>query len=94
MTPELIQIVVLAATAIIVVRAEPALNRMSRCTPFMIRASFHLLTVGAIAEAVSIISGEVPSWPAAITTLGAAALLFCERRVRSFARYRKEVPHG
>ena len=63
-------------------RAEPALNRMSRCTPFMIRASFHLLTLGAAAEIVFILSGEVPSWPTAITTVGVAALLICERRLR------------
>lgn len=82
MTALLLKIVVLLAAGVIVVRAEPALNRMSRCTPFMIRASFHLLTVGAIAEIVFILAGDVPSWPTAITSVGVAALLFCERRLR------------
>lgn len=82
MTTPILQAIVLVAALVIVVRSEPALNRMSRCTPFMIRASFHLLTVGALAEIVFILAGDVPSWPTAITSVGVAALLFCERRLR------------
>lgn len=82
MTPLLLQAIVLAAALVIVVRSEPALNRMSQCTPFLIRVSFHLLTVGAIAEIVFILAGYVPSWPTAITSVGVAALLFCDRRLR------------
>lgn len=82
MTHILLQAIVLVAAVIIVWRAEPALNRMSPCTPFLIRVSFLLLTVGAAAEIVFIFAGDVPSWPAAITTIGVAALLFCERRLR------------
>jgi len=82
MTHYLLQMIVVLAAAVIVVRAEPALNRMSRCTPFMIRASLLLLTLGAVAEIVFVLSGDVPSWPTAITTVGVAALLVCERRLR------------
>ena len=82
MTALLLKFVVLLAAGVIVVRAEPALNRMSRCTPFMIRASFHLLTLGAAAEIVFILSGDVPTWPTAIMIIGVAALLICERRLR------------
>ena len=82
MTTSILQAIVLVAALVIVVRSEPALNRMSRCTPFMIRASFHLLTVGAVAEIVFILAGDVPSWPTAITSVGVAALLLCERRLR------------
>lgn len=82
MTALLLQTIVLLAAMVIVVRAEPALNRMSRCTPFMIRAAFLLLTLGAVAEIVFIIGGEVPSWSTAIVITGAAALLVCERRLR------------
>lgn len=82
MTTLLLQSIVLVAAVIIVWRAEPALNRMSPCTPFLIRVSFHLLTLGAVAEIVFILSGDVPSWPTAITTVGVAALLICERRLR------------
>lgn len=82
MTALLLKLVVLLAAGVIVVRAEPALNRMSRCTPFMIRASFHLLTLGAVAEIVFVVSGDVPTWPTAITTVGVAFLLVCEKRLR------------
>lgn len=78
----LLQAVVLAAAAIIVVRAEPALNRMSKTTPFLVRVSFHLLTLGAVAEIVFVLAGGIPAWQSAITTVGIAALLFCERRMR------------
>lgn len=78
----LLQIIVLLGAGVIIVRAEPVLNRMSRCTPFMVRAAFHLLALGAAAEIVFVITGDVPTWPAAIVTLGVAALLFCERRLR------------
>lgn len=82
MSALILQAVVLLAAVVIVVRAEPALNRMSRCTPFMIRASFLLLTLGAVAEIVFILGGEVPSWSTAIVITGVAALLVCERRIR------------
>lgn len=82
MTTLLLQAIVLVAAVVIIVRAEPALNRMSRCTPFLIRSSFHLLTLGAVAEIVWLVAGDVPSWPTAITLVGVAALLFCERRLR------------
>lgn len=78
----LLQAGVLLAAVVIMVRAEPALNRMSRFTPFTIRTSFLLLTVGAVAEIVVILDGEVPSWSTAIVVTGVAALLVCERRIR------------
>lgn len=78
----LLQIIVVMAALVIIVRAEPALNRMSRYTPFVVRMAFHLLALGAVAEIVFVVSGEVPSWPTAIVTLGVAALLVCERRLR------------
>lgn len=93
MTTLLLQAIVLMAAIIIVVRAEPALNRMSRCTPFLIRSSFHLLALGAVAEIVFILSGDVPSWPTAITSAGVAALLFCERRLRLLCPpHRRRLP--
>jgi hypothetical protein len=93
MTTMLLQAIVVLAALVILVRAEPALNRMSRCTPFMIRASFHLLTLGAVAQIVFIVAGEIPTWPSAFTTAGVAALLVCERRLRLlFPRQRRRLP--
>lgn len=82
MTTVILQAIVVLAALVIIVRTEPALNRMSRCTPFMVRAAFHLLALGAAAEIVCIVVGDVPSWPTAIVTVGVAALLICERRLR------------
>jgi hypothetical protein len=78
----LLQAIVLVAASVIVVRAEPALNRMSKTTPLLVRLSFHLLTLGAIAEIVFVLAGGIPAWQSAITTAGIAALLLCERRMR------------
>lgn len=82
MTTIILQAIVLLAAVVIIVRAEPALNRMNRCTPFMVRAAFHLLTLGAAAEIVCVVAGDVPNWPTAIVAVGIAALLICERRLR------------
>lgn len=81
MITSIMQAIVVLAALVIIVRTEPALNRMSRCTPFMVRAAFHLLALGAAAEIVCIVVGDVPSWPTAIVTAGVAALLICERRL-------------
>ena len=78
----LLQGVVLIAAGVIIARAEPALNRMGRHTPLMIRVAMHLLVVAAIGEIVVIVGGDVPSWSAALMTSGAASLLVCERRLR------------
>lgn len=77
-----LQIIVLAACAVIVARAEPALNRMGPQTPLAIRAAFHFLTVGAIAEILYIAGGGIPVVPAAITFAGVALFLTRDRRCR------------
>lgn len=82
MTALLLQAIVLVAAVIIVWRAEPALNRMGPCTPFLVRVSFHQLTLGGVAEIAFILGGEVPSGSTAIVITGAAAILVCERRLR------------
>lgn len=81
MITSIMQAIVVLAALVIIVRTEPALNRMSHCTPFMVRAAFHLLALGAAAEIVCIVVGDVPSWPTAIVTAGVAALLICKRRL-------------
>lgn len=82
MIANILSVIVMVAAIVIVIRAEPALNRMNACTPFMVRSAFHLLTLGSTAEIVSILLGEAPSWPTAIVFLGVASLLVCERRLR------------
>ena len=82
MTALLLKFVVLLAAGVIVVRAEPALNRMSRETTFLVRVAFHLLAVGSAAQIVFVVVGDTPSWPTAILLVGVAGLLACEKRLR------------
>jgi hypothetical protein len=79
-----LQVVALVAAGIILARSESALNRMSRCTPILIRGSFFLLAVGAAYLILSILAGDRPSGGAVILTAGVAMLLICERRLRVF----------
>lgn len=80
------QLIAASACLVIIFRAEPVLNRMSRCTPILIRAAFLLIVVGAAGAVLCILLGDVPPWPAVIGALGTAALLFCERRLRYLTR--------
>lgn len=84
-----------AACVVIIVRAEGAINRMSRCTPFLVRSAFWLLLVGAAGSGMCIVlDGDVPPWPAVFGVWGAALLLFCERRLRYLTRHPKEKVHA
>lgn len=82
MSALILQTIVLVAAVVIILRTEPALNRMSRVTPLLVRSAFHLLTLGAVSEIVFILSGDVPTWSMAILCAGVAVLLICERRLR------------
>lgn len=83
----------LAACIIIIVRAESAINHMSRCTPFLVRMAFWLLLVGAVGAAARvIITDDVPPWPAVLGVWGAALLLFCPRRLRYFSKAARQRP--
>lgn len=82
MTALLLKVIVVLASLVIVFRSEPALNRMTRATPILVRLAFYLLTLGAVAEILFVLAGKVPNWPTAIMLAGIAALLFCERRLR------------
>lgn len=77
-----LQVLAVSASAVIVWRAEPAINRMRKETPAMIRLAFLLLTLGGVGEIIWIVMGDLPSFPTVIALCGVAALLFCERRVR------------
>lgn len=70
------------ACAIILLRAEPALNAMTPATPLVVRMALWLLCCGALAQLLSIVMGEVPRWPTVVLELGTGVLLYCERRMR------------
>lgn len=82
MIDAVLQLSTVAACVVIIVRTDPAINRMCRSTREMIRQSILLLQVGATAEIGSIMLGRVPAAPEALVLCGAALLLVCERRVR------------
>lgn len=82
MTPLLLSLASAAACAVILLRAEPALNRMSPATSTTVRVAMWLLTVGAAAQLLAITMGTIPQWPTVLLELGVACLLYCERRLR------------
>lgn len=75
-----LQLLAMIESIIVCALAEPAINRMSPCAPLIVRAAFHLLTVGALARIVAIVwYADVPSWPTAITGAGMALMLVSDR---------------
>jgi len=66
-TPEfavpLLQVMVFASAIIIVFLSEPAINRMSPCSPWITRLAFHFLTVGGAGNALYVALGDKPNWP-------------------------------
>lgn len=97
MNDALPQVAGLVFSAIILVRAEPAIDRMSRCTPPMVRAAFLLIAGGALAMLLLILGGMVPSFAAVMMAAGVAGLLLCERRMRVLLphpRRKGNVPGG
>lgn len=92
MIDAILALLTVASSAIILWRAEPALNRMSPATPFVVRLAVWLLVVAACAQLVTLITGRLPDWPAVLLQLGVAALLMCERRLRVLVP-RQRPPH-
>lgn len=95
MISTLLQLTTIAASAVILTRSEPAINRMGRQTSFLVRMSMHFLTVGAVGEIGSILLfSTVPELATCIVLVGIAALLVCERRVRALTGPLGRVGNG
>lgn len=75
----ILQSVVLLSSIVVLFLGEPAINRMSPCTPMITRMSFHLLVVGSFGNIVWTCLGDVPQWPEVIVIAGIALLLVCDR---------------
>lgn len=75
----ILQIIVMVCSAIVLILSEPAINRMSPCSRFCTRLSFHFLTVGAAGNILWVMLGETPNWPETIIIAGAALLLLLDR---------------
>lgn len=92
MIDSILQFVAVAACAVIIWRVEPAINRMSRRTPLLVRGAFWSIMVAASGAVILIVlGGQVPDWPAALGAVGTALLLFCERRLRYLSKTPKEA---
>lgn len=68
--------------ALILWRAEPALNRMSGATHWMVRYALLLMAAGALGLLLYILAGVTPSPVTLILAAGIALMLICERRMR------------
>lgn len=80
------QVIGALACFVIILRAEPALNRMTPDTHLSVRLSIWVTLMGAIARAWWIAMGNVPDIITVIMLMGFAALISCERRLQVLTR--------
>lgn len=75
----IIQSAVFISSIIVLMLAEPAINKMSPCTRFVPRLAYHLLVVGAAGNILWLLLGDTPNWPESIIISGIALLLICDK---------------
>lgn len=83
-----VQLVTLAAAALVFWQTEPILNEMGRACKMGVRFAFWMLASGAAGLVVLIVSGSHVPPSVAAFVVGTAALLTAERRIRSLVRRR------
>jgi len=90
----LLQTIGIIESVIILVLAEPVLNRMSPCAPLLIRWSFHALAAGSAFRLYHILSGHAPSWSALLQVGGLTSLLLLDqlRRYRDSSKPSEPPP--
>jgi hypothetical protein len=86
-------LIALAACGVILIRAEPALNRMGTRTRLTVRIAMHLMVVGATCQLLEILLGRPPDGLAVLLLAACAAMLMCERRMRVLVPLSK-IPRG
>lgn len=80
----------LIACSTILMRCEPALNRMSPCTPWAIRYAMLLIALGALLGLFGLLDGGSVNPSTVILASGIAILLMGERRLRHLFNHRKQ----
>lgn len=86
-----LKLLLLIACSAILVRCEPALNRMSPCTPWPIRYALLLIALGALLGIFGLLDDDGSTNPATvILASGIAILLMGERRLRHLFNHRKQ----
>ena len=83
-----------AAVTLILWRVEPALNRMTAATHWMIRYSMLLVAAGALIMLVMMMTGSPPGFDTLLLAVGVAMLLLCERRLRFLVNRRSGDRHA
>lgn len=68
--------------ALILLRTEPAINRMSKTTHWMIRYALLLIAAAALAIILSTLAGDPPGIITTLLAAGIALMLICDRRLR------------
>lgn len=91
--PVTLSIAALLVAGAILWRAEPALNRMSNTTCWMVRYGLLLLCAGAAALFISTITGNPPDPIAVLLATGIALLLLRERRIQPYIN-QTGAPHA
>ena len=89
MTDLLAQVAGTVLAGIVIWKGEPALAKMQKGTPILLRFSLWLLVVGSFARLVWIFLGNVPDPVTLLTLGGVSAMLLCERRVSVLTRGRQ-----
>lgn len=94
MIDSLLDLLGLAVAGLILWRTEPALNRMSSATHWMIRYALLLMAAGAMALLLTILAGQTPNVATLFLAAGLALLLICERRLRYLLTPPRRSPHA
>ena len=89
MTDLLAQVAGTVLAGLVIWKVEPALVKMRKGTPILLRFSLWLLVVGSFARLVWIFLGNVPDPVTLLMLGGVSAMLLCERRVSVLTRGRR-----
>lgn len=81
---------------VILARTEPAINRMGKEEPGLIRAAFVLLASASVAGILAILAGHIPGMETLLLSAGTTSMLLCDRRIRILTknRNRKGLRHA
>ena len=89
MTDLLAQVAGTVLAGMVIWKGEPALAKMRKGTPILLRFSLWLLVVGSFARLIWISLGNVPDPVTLLMLGGVAAMLLCERRITVLTRGRR-----
>ncbi|UCV02296.1 hypothetical protein [Dechloromonas denitrificans] len=92
-TPQLLatlnSLFAIGCAMLILWRTEPAINRMSKATHWMIRYALLLMAAGALAIILTTLAGDPPDPIVTLLAAGIALMLLCDRRLRLLLPHHK-----